>query len=79
MCFRQNRKRKSTATEQYVTESIEPQSNKPVKCGACGLILSEADWNKHKDSEHNMIAWKDGQTIVSTYPCYDLHLQEDLC
>lgn len=45
----------------------EPSVKKNVKCGVCQKLLAEEDWGEHCDTSHCSIAWRSGETIVSTY------------
>lgn len=42
-------------------------TDKTIKCGVCMEELSEIKWENHISNVHSYIAWKAGDTIVSSY------------
>lgn len=46
--------------------SERPSTKRTVKCGVCNKLLVEAEWKKHVAKKHNYIAWRAGETFVSS-------------
>ena len=45
-----------------------------IVCGVCKAKVPNADWNEHVSSEHDFIAWKEGEkhfvSLLCTYKSY---------
>lgn len=47
--------------------SSEPSHKKNIKCALCNNLFSEEEWEHHVATQHQHIAWKAGQSIVSDF------------
>lgn len=58
---------KTSDSESKLKVKIE-KTPAPTKCGVCQKDLTDATWMEHIATEHNYLAWRDGETpLVSSH------------